>query len=688
MASSSKESAAKVNLVGKRNSEDDLENKPILKRHKETSEEKETTEGLADPSSLLQKSDQANLIPVKETVDGLDDTPEDFVEGAALMKNTLFIAGLSRHAKIQDIIDFFKDVGQVVDVRLAVKPYDGRRAGYGYLEFASPGETKKALEKKNGECLLNRKIILDVSNKIASSLGPPPKYSLDHKVWNEDCLRRQSRLVEGDETPPDFAEEVLFVANLSPQTKISDIKDFCNNDGVVVSVRLIVNQEGKHVGYGFVEFLSANEAKKVLEKKNGEYLHDQKILLMKGHGKTPVSADAVSVRTTKTLFVAHLTPQTIISDIINFFQDVGQVVHVRLIANNKGKHVGWGFVEFASANDAEKALEKKNGEYLQDGKIFLEAAKMDPFPPPKYCIDHKVWFEDHLRQESLLIEEDGAMEGLAETPDIVEEVRKKTLFVTNLPPETKIITIIEFFKDVGEIVGVRLIVDDRGKQVGCGFVEFASANEAEKALEQKNGKNLRYRDFLFRKIFLDVAERASYPIRPKYCIDHKVWFEDHLRQESLLIEEDGAMEGLAETPDIVEEVRKKTLFVTNLPPETKIITIIEFFKDVGEIVGVRLIVDDRGKQVGCGFVEFASANEAEKALEQKNGKNLRYRDFLFRKIFLDVAERASYPIRPKYNLAEKLWYEDNLLREPNLKQQKEKSDGFCGKKTTFSPDED
>ncbi|CAH8277680.1 unnamed protein product [Arabidopsis lyrata] len=516
--------ASSSNLLGKRNPEDDLETKqPILKKHKE--KKKETTKGFAD--SLQHKSDQ------EETVEGLNDTP-DFVEEAAVITNTLFMAHIPHKAKISDIVDFFKDVGEVVHVRLAIKR-DGGRTGSGFVEFASANETKKALEKKNGEYLLHRKIILNVA-KIASSL-PLPKHCIDHKVWYEDCLRRGE-----DETPPDFAEEVLFVANLSPQTKILDIFDFCKDVGEVVSVRLIANHEGKHVGCAFVEFLSANEANKVLEKKNGEYLHNHKIFLMKGHGETPDFAEAVATRKTKTLFVAHLAPQTIISDIINFFKDVGQVVHVRLIVNHNGKHVGWGFVEFASNDEAEKALEKKNGEYLQDGKIFLEAAKIAPFPPPKWCIDHKVWYEDYLRQESLQIDEDGAVEGLAETPYFVEEARKKTLFVANLPPQTNIPKIMYFFKDVGEVVRVRLIVDHRGKHVGCGYFEFASANEAEKALEQKNGKSLRYHH-----IFLDVAEIAPYPLQPKYNLVEKLWYEDNLLREPNLKQQKEKSDGFCDS---------------------------------------------------------------------------------------------------------------------------------------------
>ncbi|CAD5322666.1 unnamed protein product [Arabidopsis thaliana] len=467
MASSSKE----VNLCGKRNPEDDdLETKPFLKKHKDEEKKEETPEGLAD--SLQHKSDQANLISLKEeesTVEGRDDTP-DFVEEASVIKNTLFMGRIPHRAPLSHIVAFFKDVGEVVHVRLAIKR-DGGRTGSGFVEFASPYETKKALEKKDGECLLDRKIYLKVP-KLSSSLTLPTY---------QDFLPRQE-----DETPPaDFAEEVLFVASLSPQTKILDIFDFCQDVGEVVSVRLIANHEGKPVGCAFVEFLSANEAKKVLENKNGDYLHGHKIILMRGHGETP-----------------------------NFAEH-------RLIVNHTGKHVGKGFVEFASAKEAEKALEKKNGEYLQDGEIFLKAANIAPFPPPKWCVDHKVWYEDYLGQER----DEAAVEGLAETPYFVEEARKKTLFVTNLPPRTSIQRMMYFFQDF-EVVRVRLIVDQSGKHMGCGYFEFASANEAEKALEQRNGKSLRYH-----KIFLELAEIAPYPLQPMYKLAEKLWYEDNLLRE-------------------------------------------------------------------------------------------------------------------------------------------------------------
>ncbi|KAG2281551.1 hypothetical protein Bca52824_052771 [Brassica carinata] len=329
-----------------------VETEPILKGHRE---EKETAKGFSDEIKgrveLLEN--EASLI----SVEGLDESPEK----AAELKKTLFVAHLPPQTKISDIIRFFKDVGQVVRVLLQAT-HKGKCVGEGFVEFASANQAKKALEKKKNEYLHKRKIFLDVAHKGALCL--PPKYCIDHKVWyQEDYLQQESFRIQES---PKFSEEatVLFIANLSPQTtKILHIINFLEDVGDVVSVRLIVNHEGKHVGCGFVEFASANQAKKALENKNGEYLHDHKILLMKRRDETPNVSEAVATVRNKTICVTHFSGQTKISDIINFFKDIGQVVHVRLIVNPKIKHVRLGFVEFASANEAEKALEK-NGEYF------------------------------------------------------------------------------------------------------------------------------------------------------------------------------------------------------------------------------------------------------------------------------------------------------------------------------------
>uniref|UniRef100_M4DR24 RRM domain-containing protein n=1 Tax=Brassica campestris TaxID=3711 RepID=M4DR24_BRACM len=717
-------SSSIANSLGKRKPEDDLDTEPVLRRHK--SEAKETRSE-SQVELLETKSDESALNSAMETIEGLDEDP-DFVEEAAGPPNKkLFLDKLSSETEISDVIDFFKDVGQVVGVRLMLNHKGGRvdkrvgrrvenRLGLGFVEFASSDEAKKALKMKTGEYWSRNKVFLKVA-----AISLPPKYCVDNNVWYEDYLQREGLLIEEfaaveglDETPeePAIPKKTLFVGRFSPQTKPRDIIDFFKDVGGVSYVRLIGDHTGKHVGYGFVDFASVNDANKALQQKNGEYLHDCTIFLeLANNGAT------------------YLPPN------IDFFKDAGEVVRGRLILDQYGEHAGFGFVEFASSNEANKALQQKKGEYLHNHSIFLDVANNEFAEnlPPKHCIDHKVWFnEDLLQSESFMIEEDkttppdfaenvllvanlspqttkishiikffknvgdvvsvrlivnreckhvgygliefaspyeaqealkmvnGAymddhkimlMKGLDQTPDFVEVVatsRSKTLYVANLPREkTEISHIIDFFKDVGEVVHVRLICNLMGNHVGTGFVEFASADEAKKALEKKNGEH-----FHRRKIFLDVPKKAQG--RFKYCIDHKVWYEDYLRQESLLI-------GADETPDFAEEnvVRRKTLFVANLSHDNnklQISNISKIFKDVVQVVRVRLIVDHCGEHVSCGFVEFASANEAQKALRHWKRR--------CKLIFHEAEIAATYPFQHKY--------EDKLRREylktsPNLK---------------------
>ncbi|CAN6843898.1 unnamed protein product [Brassica oleracea var. botrytis] len=229
---------------------------------------------------------------------------------------------------------------------------------------------------------------------------------------------------------------------------------------------------------------------------------------------------------------------------------------------------------------------------------------------------------------------------------------------------------IDLFKDVGQVVHVRLLVDCEGNQIGDGYVEFASSKEAEQALQKKYLHD--------RRIFPFLAERFPYLRFPMYCIDHQVWYEDYLARENRLIQEDEAVEeGFDETCDFAEEValRKNRIFVYNLPPRIRKNNLIFYYKDVGEVRRVRLVVNREGEHVGCAFVEFSSAEEAKKALVHESKTLI---------ILSDVVEMAPYPIRPKNE--EYLEPLSLPIKEDYLGKQ-EVTKLFCGKKKTFSEDD-
>ncbi|CAF2097957.1 unnamed protein product [Brassica rapa subsp. narinosa] len=85
---------------------------------------------------------------------------------------TLFVANLSFNVERSDVENFFKDVGEVVDVRFAMSKDDGSFRGFGHVEFATAEQAQKALEL-HGTSMLGRDIRLDV----AQERGERPAYT-------------------------------------------------------------------------------------------------------------------------------------------------------------------------------------------------------------------------------------------------------------------------------------------------------------------------------------------------------------------------------------------------------------------------------------------------------------------------------------------------------------------------------
>ncbi|GER57855.1 tobacco nucleolin [Striga asiatica] len=82
----------------------------------------------------------------------------------------------------------------------------------------------------------------------------------------------------------------------------------------------------------------------------------------------------------------------------------------------------------------------------------------------------------------------------------------RTLFVANLPFSVEQADVENFFKPAGEVVDVRFAVHPDNSLKGFGHVDFATAEEAQKAVNELNGK-----DLLGRALRLDLArERGAY----------------------------------------------------------------------------------------------------------------------------------------------------------------------------------
>ncbi|KAF3609641.1 hypothetical protein DY000_02048245 [Brassica cretica] len=135
-----------------------------------------------DSSSDDSDSDESESEDEKETpkkknsdaemVDAEQKQPKTPSTPATGGSKTLFVANLSFNVERSDVENFFKDVGEVVDVRFAMSKDDGRFRGFGHVEFATAEQAQKALEL-HGTSMLGRDIRLDV----AQERGERPAYT-------------------------------------------------------------------------------------------------------------------------------------------------------------------------------------------------------------------------------------------------------------------------------------------------------------------------------------------------------------------------------------------------------------------------------------------------------------------------------------------------------------------------------
>ncbi|KAI8616807.1 hypothetical protein BC830DRAFT_169374 [Chytriomyces sp. MP71] len=154
---------------------------------------------------------------------------------------TIFVGNLSFNADEDSIAEFFAECGEVVGVRIISGP-DGKKKGFGYVEFSTSEAAKKGVEMAGSE-LDGRAIRCDLST-------PKP-------------ARR-------DEKPASAPADTLFVGNMSFNATEEGLREVFSEHGEVTSVRIPTDREtGNPKGFGYVSFSSVEGAKVALEALNG-----------------------------------------------------------------------------------------------------------------------------------------------------------------------------------------------------------------------------------------------------------------------------------------------------------------------------------------------------------------------------------------------------------------------------------
>ncbi|XP_047478166.1 RNA-binding protein 28-like [Penaeus chinensis] len=199
------------------------------------------------------------------------------------------------------------------------------------------------------------------------------------------------------------------------------------------------------------------------------------------------------------VIVTQLPKEAYRRPINDYFGQIGPVVRSHLVRDDEGNSKGIAYIVYSTQEDAERCVEQLNNSKFQDKVIHVKLTKQKG-------------------GRKIHEEEDESPEVKEEANDFYEEeqenkynnrgnaakdrnMRKQgRIVVRNLSFKVDEDIVREHFSKFGVIDEINLLRKKDGQLVGCGFVQYRSKSEAQRAIEECNMKPL-----LGRTIAVDIA---------------------------------------------------------------------------------------------------------------------------------------------------------------------------------------
>ncbi|XP_004246907.1 polyadenylate-binding protein 7 [Solanum lycopersicum] len=360
----------------------------------------------------------------------------------------------------------------------------------------------------------------------------------------------------------------LYVGDLHDSVTDGQLYEAFSEFKNLVNVRVCRDSStGRSLCYGYVNFISSEDAVRAIEVKNHSTLNGKAIRVSWSRRDSDVRRSGAG-----NVFVKNLNDTIDSTKLEEIFQKFGNILSCKVAVSEDGRSKGFGFVQFETEDSANTAIEELNGsavggKEMYVGKFVKKSDRVLPSPDEKYTnlfiknlgLDIS---EEHLREKfsefgkiiSLIIakDENGCSKGFGyvnfENPDdarrareamngsklgckilyvaraqkktereqilrrLFEERRKARLikyqgsnvYVKNIDGDVKDHELRELFSRCGKITSAKLMLDEKGVSRGFGFVCFSRPEEANKAVNTFHGYMLGQKT-----LYVAIAQRKE-----------------------------------------------------------------------------------------------------------------------------------------------------------------------------------
>ena len=362
----------------------------------------------------------------------------------SLLNDQLFLTDLDRDVDELRIKDWFSKQGYSLNwVELARHWVTRESLGYAFLSFSNESEAEKALKAL-------RFPSINLSNMPSRLMKRNPK---SHKGP---------------------AKANLFVKNISSEIDNRKLFGIFSFFGDVISSKIEYNSNGKHAGFGYVQFNKVEDASDAIKTLNGTKIAKKKVtvcVFMKYRERQ----DKLKIHETRkftNVYIQNLnkiTREIQFHDIVELF---GHVSKHKLLPKEGSAMCG--LVAFENYKGAQKCVNKLNGCLVNGSTIVVEKRKS------------KTERARELERKFNSLQADGKL-----------KYKNTDVYVSNLDPDVTERTLKREFLSLGNLINAKIMKYKKFYKVGfgdwsftvehCALLQFSTSVEAAVAVHEMQG---------------------------------------------------------------------------------------------------------------------------------------------------------------------------------------------------------
>jgi len=344
---------------------------------------------------------------------------------------SLYVGDLHSDVTEAQLFEIFKQVGPVASIRVCRDAVTRRSLGYAYVNYHSVVDAERAVDLLNYKDLKGRQMRI---------------------MWSQrDPSLRRSNLGN------------IFIKNLQKDIDNKTLYDTFSVFGNILSCKVATDETGVSKGYAFVHYETEEAAKEAIAKVHGKLLNGKKVFVASFQSRKERRSEESPKWTN--IYVKNLDKSIHDAKLREMFEKFGAVTSAVVSKDDgNGEGKGFGFVNFESHEEAEKAIEDLNGKEIEGKTLFVGKAQK------------KSERERELKDMFLKLQRER-----------LSKYQGVNLYVKNLDPTIDDEKLRQEFAPYGTITSAKVMGDDKGTK-GFGFVCFSTPEEATKAVTEMNGK--------------------------------------------------------------------------------------------------------------------------------------------------------------------------------------------------------